>query len=195
MNNPFKLALGLTVIAILAGVGGTILSKQPAVNATASTGGRSASSQEAHGAESHGSSVAWLPMDKGLEQASAQNKVIMVEFFATWCGYCKKMDAQVFPDARVQTQLAKHFVPVRVTESSDNMVAFKGKQVSEKVLTRQFGVTGFPTLVFMTSEGEPITKIPGFIEADTLESVLAFIGTGAYEKMDYEQYKKSNPSS
>ena len=66
----------------------------------------------------------------------------------------------------------------------------EGNPVTEKMLTQQFGVTGFPTLVFLTAKGEPITNIPGFVEADKLQVVLQFIGSGAYEKMDFAAFEK-----
>lgn len=186
MQNPFKIALGATLLVIIAG--GAMLFKGPAGEDTL------IQKAEAHTAKNAGN-IQWNTFDRGLAQAAKENKVVMVEFFATWCGYCKKMDAQVFPDARVQKQLAKYFVPVRVTESSEHKVMFEGQSVTEKALTQQFGVTGFPTLVFINSKGEPITNIPGFVEADKLHGALQFIGSGAYEKMDYATFQKKHLSS
>lgn len=192
MKDPFKLALGLTLLLVIAG--GAMMLKgtnapQVKTASTAQTG------DEAQHPEHGSGAIQWQAFDKGLAQAAAEKKLVMVEFFATWCGYCKKMDEQVFPDERVQAQLSKYFVPVRVTESSENQVTFQGKPVTEKALTPQFGVTGFPTLAFLDAEGELITKIPGFVEADTLQGILQFIGTGAYEKMDYPTFQKEHLAS
>lgn len=187
MQNPFKIALGVTLLVIIAG--GAMVLKGPS--------GQDSSLMEKSEVQTvHASGdIQWKTYDGGLRQAETENKMVMVEFFATWCGYCKKMDAEVFPDARVQKQLAKYFVPVRVTESSDNKVMFEGQAVTEKALTQQFGVSGFPTLVFLTAKGEPITKIPGFIEADKLHGVLQFIGSSAYEKMDFATFEKKHLKS
>lgn len=191
MKDPFKLALGLTLLLVVAG-GAMMLKGTDTNGKTVST---SQVGEEVQRPDQGSGNVQWQTFDKGLAQAAAEKKVVMVEFFATWCGYCKKMDEQVFPDERVQAQLSKYFVPVRVTESSENQVTFQGKPVTEKALTPQFGVTGFPTLVFLDAKGEPITKIPGFVEADTLHGVLQFIGTGAYEKMDYPTFQKEHLAS
>jgi thioredoxin-related protein len=187
MQNPFKIALGVTLLVVV--VGGAMLFKGPA-----SDDASLMQKAEAHTAQTSGG-VQWNTFDSGLAQAAAENKVVMVEFFATWCGYCKKMDAQVFPDSRVQKQMSKYFVPVRVTESSDNKVMFEGQPLTEKTLTQKFGVTGFPTLVFLSAKGEPITNIPGFVEADKLHGALEFIGSGAYEKMDYATFEKQRAAS
>lgn len=189
MKDPFKLALAVTLLLVIAGGALLFRSTDTPVKKAEHLSQEQTEAPHATGA------VQWQTFDQGLAQAATEKKVVMIEFFATWCGYCKKMDEQVFPDERVQAQLSKYFVPVRVTESSENLVSFEGKQVTEKELTPQFGVTGFPTLVFLSADGEPITKIPGFVEADTLQGVLQFIGTGAYEKMDYPTFQKEHLAS
>ena len=181
MKNPFKLALIATVIVVGA-LAGTLILKDRSTS-------HSQTPEQTHTPE-HVGPIAWQTYDEGLANAAADNKLVMIEFFATWCGYCKKMDKQVFPDPTVQAQLSKYFVPVRVTESSSNEVTFQGKTMSEKELTQQFGVTGFPTIVFLDSAGEPITKIPGFVPAETLEGALAFVGSGAYKNMEYKDFQK-----
>ncbi len=185
MKNLVTVALGATLALTV--VGGLMVfnQKQGADHGTEHSAAQQPTVSEA---------IAWQSYDEGLTIAASQNKLVMVEFFATWCGYCKKMDNTVFPDANVRRELEKYFVPVRVTESSLNEVQFKGKAITEQALTQEFGVTGFPTLVFLDQSGEPITKIPGFVPADTLEGALQFIGTGSYETMDYETFKKKNQS-
>ena len=34
-----------------------------------------------------------LPFAAALKQAQAENKIVFIDFFTTWCGPCKKLDA------------------------------------------------------------------------------------------------------
>jgi thioredoxin-related protein len=138
--------------------------------------------------------VQWRNYTNGLSEAKTKGKPIFVQFFATWCGYCRKMDQETFTNTQVQSQLNK-FVSVRVTESSENKVSHEGKVMSERELTAAHGVTGFPTLVFMESDGKVIGKIPGYLGPEDFAGMLKFIETGSYRKMDYESYRKKGLKS
>ncbi|MGV3526580.1 MAG: thioredoxin family protein [Candidatus Sericytochromatia bacterium] len=138
--------------------------------------------------------VAWNSYDKGLSQAQDSKKFVMVQFFATWCGYCKKMDREVLTEQKVQDSLKRYFVPVRVTESSDNRVQYQGNSVTEKELTVLHKVQGFPTMLFLEPDGTMIGQIPGYISAEEMDGMLNFIGSGSYKQMDYASYKAKHRS-
>jgi len=124
------------------------------------------------------STVAWQKHDPGMAQVkSTDKKVVMLQFFATWCGYCRKMDQEVFTNPAVLSELNQYFVPVRVTESSSDPVTYKGETTTEKDLTLKYGVRGFPTIVFVSSEGEELYRIPGYIGPDEMQKILHEIGT------------------
>ena len=132
--------------------------------------------------------INWKIYDQGIAEAKKTGKPIFVQFFATWCGYCRKMDQETFSDASVQQALDK-FVSVRVTESSQQKVLHEGKSVTEKELTELHGVQGFPTLVFMESNGKMIGKIPGYLDPKEFKHMLKFVETRAYKTMDYNKFR------
>jgi len=173
-KNP--LIASLLVFGLLA-AGGTALTLLPQI------------AQESAPAYAKGE-VSWRVYDKGLKEAKKTGKPVFVQFFATWCGYCRKMDKETFTNSAVQKELSK-FVPVRVTESSENKVAHEGQLVTEKELTSIHGVQGFPTLVFMESNGKVIGKIPGYLGPKEFSGMLKFIETGSYKTMDYEKFSKT----
>lgn len=206
MKNPMNLALGATVV-IVAGIAAAMMIPQPEQGQSAQTAqtqetaaSQPATSEQAavQGADVQtASNMDWHAYNNGIETAKAKDKLVMVQFFATWCGYCKKMDKEVFTDQKVVDNLKQHFVSVRVTESSENKVQFEGKDVTEKELTSLYQVSGFPTILFLDGEGKPLSdnkgrtlKIPGFVEADVMSGLLAYIGSKSYKDMDYDTYKE-----
>lgn len=198
MKNPMNLALGV-MVALGAGIAAVALVPQ----STQNKGPDPSSAQQVQGADVHtASDMDWQNYNSGIESAKSKDKVVMVQFFATWCGYCKKMDKEVFSDQKVKDNLSQNFVSVRVTESSDNKVNYGGKDVTEKELTSLYQVNGFPTIVFLDGEGKTLSdkegrelKIPGFVPAEEMNSILAWIGTKSYKEMDYGAFKSQASKS
>ncbi len=196
MKHPFVMAMAAT-FAIIVGLAGLTYSRSVDDHLSGSSG-RPAVAKQPPASEaqpdSSGAQVAWQSYDSGMANVKAEDKFAMVEFFATWCGYCRKMDQEVFTNAAVLDEINQYFVPVRVTESSQDPVTFEGQTMTEKELTAKYAVTGFPTIVFLKPNGEAITRIPGYVGPDEMKGILRFIGTKAYESMDYTAYKEKHAS-
>lgn len=96
----------------------------------------------------------------------ATGKPLLVDVYTEWCGWCKKLDSSVYPDARVQ-QLSKNFVMLRLNA--------EGGGAS---FARTMKVTGYPTLIFATARGQQVARRDGYIEpgyfvADMQETLRA----------------------
>lgn len=103
--------------------------------------------------------VQWKTFGPGLETAKRDAKPVLVQFFATWCGYCRKMDATTFTNAAVITDLHKA-VTVRV--DGDEAEVRDGHRGSE--LANKYGVKMFPTHVMVDGEGRVIARAQGYME-------------------------------
>lgn len=83
--------------------------------------------------------------------AKAQNKPIFVDAYATWCGPCKRMSADVFPDKEVGEFMNKNYINYKLDVEKGEGVAF-----SEK-----YGVSLLPTLFYFDAKGELTHKVVG----------------------------------
>jgi thiol:disulfide interchange protein len=94
--------------------------------------------------------ITWVnSLDEGLKLASTAGKPVMVDFYAEWCGWCKKLDKDVYTDPQVKA-LSKNFICVKVDTDKDQASSSK------------FGVQGLPTIVFLKGDGTLINKIVGY---------------------------------
>ncbi|MBN1621277.1 MAG: thioredoxin family protein [Endomicrobiales bacterium] len=87
--------------------------------------------------------------DKGLTEAKEANKLIMVSFYADWCGWCKRMDKTTYRDKEV-VDLSSQFVCVKVNTDKD------------RTTPADYGVRGLPTVVFLSSEGKLLKTVVGY---------------------------------
>ena len=131
------------------------------------------------------------PLDEpelAVAKAADQQKAILVDVYTDWCGWCKKMDKEVFADPAVSEILASRFATAKVNGESRESFTFKGQKTDGVGIARSFGVRGYPAIIFLDSKGEMLTMIPGFMDAQKFLPVVLFIGNKEYEKMEWDAY-------
>ncbi|MEO3402811.1 thioredoxin fold domain-containing protein [Mucilaginibacter sp. CAU 1740] len=103
-------------------------------------------------------------------KAKAENKFIFMDAFATWCGPCKTMDKEVFPQAEVGEAFNDKFISVKVqmdkTKSDAELV--KGWYNDATAIEKDYSISGYPTYLFFSPEGELVNKVVGAIPAEQL---------------------------
>jgi thioredoxin-related protein len=129
-------------------------------------------------------SVTWQDFNTGLKLAKEQNKAIIIDFYADWCGWCKRMEAMVFNDSEVAEKLKKNFICIRIhtDTAEDNNLNYKNHVLTKQEFAAMLGVQGLPTVVFMDKDGNTITTIPGFVDKGVFLPLLGYINEGCYQK-------------
>lgn len=98
--------------------------------------------------------IAWRnSLAAAQAEAKQSHKLLMVDFYTSWCGYCKKLDAETYTDANV-IKLSGQVVTVKVDAEKE------GRQLAQK-----YGVSGFPTILFLNETGGVEGMIDGFVPA------------------------------
>jgi thiol:disulfide interchange protein len=105
----------------------------------------------------------WLGFATGLQKAKAEGKPMFVDFYAEWCGPCRMMDRTTFRDEEVARRLDE-IIPVRI--DSEDAVRRDGPSGSE--LADRYGVTGYPTVMLLDSDGKEIARQNGYMSARAL---------------------------
>jgi len=99
------------------------------------------------------SGISWLyGLNDGLNRARQSNKPVMIDFYTEWCGWCKKLDEETYRD-RTVLELSNKFVCVKIDADKDKDLASKYK------------VRGYPTIIFLNSQGKMIGNITGYLPA------------------------------
>ncbi len=134
------------------------------------------------GQQQENSQTKWLSFNDGLAKAKTEDKPIFVEFYTDWCPYCKKFQKETINEQNVARILAENFVYVRLNaEDSKKRATFQGKSLSNVELTNSFGISAYPSLVFLDSGAQPITMLSGFVPARKFASVLDYIQQKCYQ--------------
>ena len=135
--------------------------------------------------------ITWHRFDEGVALARKENKKILIDVYTDWCGWCKKMDKEVYTDEKVGQVIASNFIAVKLDAESQKGASYGGTLMNEASVAGALGATGYPTTVFLDPEAKPITKIAGYMESKEFVKVLGFIGEDHYKTKSFEYYKAS----
>jgi thiol:disulfide interchange protein len=111
-----------------------------------------------------GSSFAQVKWSRDLEaakkQAKKEKKLIFVDFFAEWCGPCKRMEREVF-STKKSSDLFKNFICVKQDVDGEGQKS-----------ARKYGVTAMPSLYVMDANGKVILYYVGALPQEGLEGLI-----------------------
>lgn len=93
--------------------------------------------------------------DEAVKIAKAEKKDLFVDFTGSdWCGWCKKLDAEVFSKDPFKNEIVKDFVLVSLDfPRSEEAKAKVPNPKRNKELQDLHGVQGFPTILLITADG------------------------------------------
>ncbi len=133
----------------------------------------------------------WKSFNDGMTEAKRSNKKVLVDVYTDWCGWCKKMDAQTYKDDTVAKYLADRYVLVKLNAESEKKLSYQGKEYTERQLAGAFGITGYPSTLFLKADGEAITIYPGFADAENFRLILGYIAEDHYLTKKFAEYTAS----
>ncbi len=105
--------------------------------------------------------------DNALQVANIENKLVMLDLYTDWCTWCTELDNRTFVAPSVINK-ANDFIAVKIDAEKDIMGA---------ELVERYKIQGYPAVLFLDRNGNLLTKVNGFVEADAfvayMDSALA----------------------
>lgn len=89
-------------------------------------------------------------------KAKKENKLVFVDCYTQWCGPCKKMARDVFPQAKVGEYMNARFVSLKIDMEA----------TYAEGLSKEWQVSGYPTFIIFNADGKEIGRFMGGSDAD-----------------------------
>lgn len=92
--------------------------------------------------------------NSALSEAKQENKQVLIDFYADWCGACQQLDQDTFSDAKVKEKLNQNYVLLKVDIDTNPELA------------SQYQIYSVPTIVIIDSEGQEVRRQEGYFPPD-----------------------------
>ena len=108
-------------------------------------------------------SIAWrADLSSARAEARKTGKIMMIDVYTDWCGWCKKLDTDTYTEAKVIAG-SSSFIPLKINpETSTDGAAF----------VKTYGVSGFPTILFVEADGTLANKIVGYLDGPSFSDAM-----------------------
>ncbi|MFK5889743.1 MAG: thioredoxin family protein [Flavobacteriaceae bacterium] len=121
-------------------------------------------------------------LDEAKKMAIATNKLILVDFWATWCGPCKRMDSESWDNDEIAS-LADSYIPVRIDIDI------------YREISQNYSVKAIPFVFILDANGEIIYQKIGYQDRMQLAKTLKkFALNTSYLQRDLSMYYKKQNS-
>jgi thioredoxin 1 len=104
-----------------------------------------------------------MTAEQALKEARSSGKLIFIDVHTSWCGPCKEMARTTFQSEEVGKVFNKKFINLKIDAEKDA----DGPDIS-----RTYGVTAYPTLLFINGDGKLVKKLIGKQSEEKLLSIV-----------------------
>ena len=109
--------------------------------------------------------VDWLTDHaQALEKAKAEKKMVLMDFTGSdWCGWCKKLDKEVFSQEEFKAYAEKNLILLKLDFPKKKELPEKEKNQNAE-LKAKYQIKGYPSLIVLDSKGNKILEQRGYLK-------------------------------
>ena len=151
--------------------------------------------------------IQWVSFEEAVELNKDEPRKFFIDFWTSWCGWCKKLDAVTFQDAEVIDLLDEYYYAIKFNAEQRDSIVFGGKTYNfvkppnsrrgyhELAAALMQGKMSYPTMVILevdeaNSNVMILAPIPGYVEGARLEPILEYLGEDLHlQKVNWQEYQ------
>lgn len=169
-----------------------------AVFFTIFTASRSEATAPAETAEA----ITWYDIETAQKLSDSIPKRIFIDFSTSWCGWCKKMDAETFANPTIAKYMNANYYCVKFDAESRDTVTFNGQKFFNRgavgtrsahdfAITVLHGQLSYPSYAIFNKARTHITIMQGYMTPEQFEPYLHFYAEEKETTMTYQDFLKT----
>ena len=150
--------------------------------------------------------ITWYSWQQAIELNKTTPKKLLVDVYTDWCGWCKVMDRETFPNDTIADYLNKNFYCVKLNAEMRDSIQFAGNTfiwmspekgggrngIHTLAYSLLDGQMSYPTIVYLSEKFERIVISPGYKKPAQLLPELRFTAEEIYKTKSWNDYMKGN---
>ncbi|MGH7968198.1 MAG: thioredoxin family protein, partial [Limisphaerales bacterium] len=96
-----------------------------------------------------------LSFDRACKAAAENGKIVLVDFYTTWCGPCKMLDRNTWTDSGVIQLLQSKTVALRIDAEK------------ETALAKRYNIAAYPSVLLLKPDGKEMDRLVGYRDPKT----------------------------
>ncbi|MCB9032830.1 MAG: DUF255 domain-containing protein [Chitinophagales bacterium] len=145
--------------------------------------------------------IKWYSFEEAVELNKTNPKQFFIDFYTSWCGWCKVLDTKTFQDKYIAKYMSENFYCVKFDAEQKADIAFEGRVwkwlpggrngIHELAAYFMQNQLSYPTCVILTPKFELVTPLKGYVKVEEFEPLITFMGKELYRYKgnNFEQYK------
>jgi thioredoxin-related protein len=146
--------------------------------------------------------INWTDIETAQEIAKTKDgkgKLIFIDCYTDWCGWCKVMDNKTFSDDFIAKLMNFYFISVKFNAEQKADISFNGNiykyygngkrgynQLASVLLQNKLA---FPSFAILNNDLSSKTVLQGYIEKDEFEMIIVYLGEKYDSNLDYNTFK------
>lgn len=150
--------------------------------------------------EAQPSKVNWMSFEEAFAAIEKQPKPLLIDFYTSWCGWCKTMMKTTYSDEEVAAYINANFYPIKFDAEGKDTITYFGEeyvshhptqrtthQLTTKILGKRLS---YPSTTFV----DPVTKfsllVPGYIKPKKMPPFLIYMTENMFRTTPYPNFEK-----
>jgi len=120
--------------------------------------------------------IKWVGFNDGYTLAKKNKKIMLIDVYTDWCGWCKRMDRDTYAKSEIAALVNKDFVAIKFNPEAAGTYTFEGKTYSGQELAGVIGdnqINGYPTTVFIQPKTIKKKLVVGYKNVEQMQGELS----------------------
>ena len=120
--------------------------------------------------------IKWLGFNEGYALAKKNKKIMLIDTYTEWCGWCKRMDRDTYAKSEIAELINKDFVAIKFNPEVNATYTFEGKTYKGTELASVISdnqISGYPTTIFIQPKTVKKKVIVGYKNAEQMQGELS----------------------